>query len=123
MNALEYLDIKTIKATAAETIVELKITDNVKQPYGIVHGGINALLAETAASIAANVDLDHTSQVAVGVDVHTHHLNAINHGTLQAIATPIKRGRRVQTWQVTTLEIESGKETSFSTITTMINQL
>ncbi|AOT57204.1 PaaI family thioesterase [Weissella soli] len=123
MNVLEYLDIKTIKATTAETIVELKITDNVKQPYGIVHGGVNALLAETAASIAANVDLDHTSQVAVGVDVHSHHLKAVSHGTIQAIATPIKRGRRLQTWQVTTLEIESGQETSFSTITTMINQL
>jgi uncharacterized protein (TIGR00369 family) len=120
MNAHEYLHISEIKVTPEETILEMPITDEVKQPYGIVHGGINALLAEAAASLGANSNLDNSKEVPVGIDVNTHHIAAATKGTLRATATPIHAGRRVQTWQVETRIIETDKLTSSSTVTLLI---
>ncbi len=67
------------------------------QPMGIVHGGVHAALAETAASIAASVNV---GRMAVGIDNHTSFLRAVRDGTLDAVATPVHTGRSVQLWEV-----------------------
>lgn len=120
MNAIEYLNISTEKLTAEEVILTMPIRDEVKQPYGIVHGGINALLAESAGSFGANYGLDNTKQVPVGLDIHTHHIAQATEGTLRAIAKPIHAGRQIQTWQIDTFVVETGKHTSSSILTAMI---
>lgn len=104
MNLLQYLGIKIQTVTANQVIISINITDQIKQPFGIVHGGINATLAETAASLGANAWLTNNDrhQVATGVDINTHHLRAVKTGVLKAVATPLKLGQRIQTWQVQT---------------------
>jgi 1,4-dihydroxy-2-naphthoyl-CoA hydrolase len=78
------------------------VHDNLLQPYGIVHGGVYASLAETAASVAgatwnaARVPGGRT----VGVSNSTHFLRATREGTLTVVATPSHRGRTLQLWQV-----------------------
>jgi 1,4-dihydroxy-2-naphthoyl-CoA hydrolase len=80
----------------------VKVHDNLLQPYGIVHGGVYASLAETAASIGgatwnrARVPGGRT----VGVSNSTHFLRATREGTLSVLATPQHRGRTLQLWQV-----------------------
>ena len=120
MDALQFLNVENKLVTAEKTIIQLPITDQIKQPYGIVHGGINAFLAETAASLGANASLTNPNQIPVGVDIHTHHLNAATTGTLLAIATPIKLCHRIQTWTVDTIIAETKQQTSTSTVTIMI---
>ena len=104
MNLLQYLGIKIQTVTSNQVIISINVTDQIKQPFGIVHGGINAILAETAASLGANAWLTNNDrhQVATGVDINTHHLRAVKTGVLKAVATPLKLGRRIQTWQVQT---------------------
>ena len=104
MNLLQYLGIKIQTVTVNQVIISINVTDQIKQPFGIVHGGINATLAETAASLGANAWLTNNDrhQVATGVDINTHHLRAVKTGVLKAVATPLKLGRRIQTWQVQT---------------------
>lgn len=114
MSIIELFHMKTTHLDKNRVIIELPITDNTKQPYGLVHGGINALLAETAASLGANANLP-SDKIAVGVDIQTHHLRPVTDGSLIATATPIKIGRTLQIWQVTTTN--DAHETSFSTIT------
>ena len=41
MNAIEYLNISIEKMTAEEVILTMPIRDEIKQPYGIVHGTVN----------------------------------------------------------------------------------
>ena len=110
MNAIEYLNISVEEMTAEEVILTMPIRDEIKQPYGIVHGGMNALLAETAGSFGANI----------GLDIHTHHIAQATEGTLRAIATPIHAGRQIQTWRIDTYVMETNKLTSSSTFTAMI---
>ncbi|HJE98312.1 PaaI family thioesterase [Ligilactobacillus acidipiscis] len=93
------LGIKVVSLSSNESIISLEISDEIKQPYGIVHGGINAVLAETAASMAGAKNVPEGSTV-VGVDLTTHHLQAEKKGTLLAKATPLHVGSNLQTWQV-----------------------
>lgn len=104
MNLLQYLGIKIQTVTANQVIISINVTDQIKQPFGIVHGGINATLSETAASLGANAWLTNNDrhQVATGIDINTHHLRTVKTGVLKAVATPLKLGRRIQTWQVQT---------------------
>lgn len=69
------------------------------QPFGIVHGGVYCTLAETAASIAGAAWLGDRGQV-VGVANHTNFLRAVREGRIEAVATPIHRGRSSQLWLV-----------------------
>jgi 1,4-dihydroxy-2-naphthoyl-CoA hydrolase len=83
------------------------------QPYGIVHGGVYASLAESVASLAgatwnlARVPA-HVQSRTVGVSNATSFLRAVREGTLTIIATPLHRGRTLQLWQVLITD-ESGR--------------
>ncbi|MTV82748.1 PaaI family thioesterase [Secundilactobacillus folii] len=102
MNLSELLHIKSEQITQTKIIISLEVTDAVKQPYGIMHGGINAVLAETAASLGANENLPD-DRVAVGVDITTHHLRPVSHGKLVTTATPVHIGNTLQTWYTETV--------------------
>ncbi|WP_057788792.1 PaaI family thioesterase [Weissella minor] len=117
MNTLELFDISTVSASSELVILTMPITDKTKQPYGILHGGISAMFAETAASIGANAALTEPGRVAVGVDLQIHHLNAATSGQLQAKATPLHIGNRIQTWQVAITEVNAAKDIAFATVT------
>ncbi|KRL05911.1 PaaI family thioesterase [Liquorilactobacillus oeni] len=116
MNLLDTLNIKTETVSAQKTILVLNVSDKIKQPFGFVHGGINAVLAETAASMGANTLAD-TNQAAFGLSITTNHLLPVSSGTLKAIAHPIHIGKRIQVWQVKIIQYPSTKVTSVSTVT------
>lgn len=111
---MQTLGIKIISVKSDQSIISLEISEGIKQPYGLVHGGINAVLAETAASLAGEQNVPAGSHVA-GVALTTHHLRPAKMGTLRATATPLHIGRNIQTWQV---EVKNGEVlTSVSEVT------
>ena len=116
MNIIELLGLKTTLLSAEKTIVEVRVSEKLMQPYGIVHGGINALLAETAASLGANECLPD-NLVPVGVSIHTNHLKAVTQGILVATATPVNIGHSLQVWSVSIHEKSTDMLTSTSTVT------
>lgn len=116
MNIIELLGLKTTVLSAKKTVVTVTVSEQLLQPYGLVHGGINALLAETAASQGANAALPD-GQVAVGVGIETHHLAPVTRGELVATATPITVGHRIQVWSVSIHESQTNTLTSTSTVT------
>ncbi|MCT4404133.1 PaaI family thioesterase [Leuconostoc falkenbergense] len=120
MNIIELLGLKTTLLAAEKTIVEVDVTDKLMQPFGIVHGGINALLAETAASLGAN-EANDDSQIPVGVDIQVAHLKAVSQGHLIATATPLSAGRTLQVWNVKIRESIKNELTSTATVT-LINK-
>lgn len=94
---LEYLEMTPDGGRA-----RLEITDKVKQPWGIVHGGVYCAIVESLASISGHVWLaEHGGGTVVGVNNNTDFLRAIKSGTVTAVSTPIHRGRRQQLWLIT----------------------
>ena len=57
------------------------------QPYGLLHGGANVVLAETLGSVAASLTLDLEKQICVGLEINANHLKGVSEGWVTATAT------------------------------------
>ena len=77
-----------------------EITDNVRQPYGIVHGGAYAAAAESLASAATFVAVRDQGMLAMGQSNHTSFLRPVSEGTIHANGTARHRGRTSWVWEV-----------------------
>jgi 1,4-dihydroxy-2-naphthoyl-CoA hydrolase len=99
MGLVKLLGIRVEAASGDRVVLRCPVTADLHQPYGLVHGGVYATLAETAASIAAALWFGDRGRV-VGVSNSTDFLRAVRGGALRAEATPLARGRTTQLWQV-----------------------
>lgn len=77
------------------------VVDHLKQPYGIVHGGVYCSVVESLASVAAAAwAVGHGFFGAVGVSNSTDFLRSVRGGRILGHATPVHRGRTQQLWSV-----------------------
>lgn len=77
----------------------MPVDGRTTQPYGLLHGGASATLAETLASISATLALEE-NQVAVGVEINASHIRQVRSGVVTGVARPLHIGRRIHLWQV-----------------------
>ena len=77
-----------------------KVTDTVRQPFGVVHGGAYAAMAETLASATTCVAVHADGDIAVGQSNHTSFLRPTADGTVHAQARRRHRGRTSWVWEV-----------------------
>ena len=96
---IRHLGIRFEEASGDRVVLACPVTPALFQPYGLVHGGVHAALAETAASVGGALWFGDQGKV-VGVSNHTDFLRAVTDGRLRAEATPLARGRTTQLWQV-----------------------
>jgi uncharacterized protein (TIGR00369 family) len=84
-----------------ETVVaHVAVRDEIKQPLGLVHGGIYASIAESIASIATALAVMGDGNVATGMSNQTSFLRPITAGTIHATARRLHRGRTTWVWDV-----------------------
>ncbi|VAW35872.1 hypothetical protein MNBD_GAMMA01-1189 [hydrothermal vent metagenome] len=102
----DMLDIKIVGRGVNWLLAEMPIAAKHKQPFGIVHGGATAALAETVASVAGWLCVDVKTQAAVGLELNINHLRAVTRGVLTAKATAIHIGRLTQVWQIDIYNLE-----------------
>lgn len=93
-----------------------EVTDRVRQPFGIVHGGAYAALAETLASYGTYAHVAESGQVAMGMSNNTTFLRPVSAGTVHAVAVPIHRGSTTWVWDVTFTD-DDGKSCAASRVT------
>ena len=86
------------------------------QPYGVVHGGANVVLAETLGSIAGAHVIDFATTKCLGQEVSASHLRPVSSGLVTGTARPIHLGRRSHIWEIR-LEDDRGKLTCLSKLT------
>jgi uncharacterized protein (TIGR00369 family) len=79
--------------------MRVPVTERVHQPYGILHGGVSALLAESAASYGGALAAPPGHHI-VGIELNASHLRPMRDGVLTAVATPIRTGKTVQVWDI-----------------------
>ncbi len=102
------IGIELIVLTADRVVGTMPVDDRTRQPFGILHGGASAALAETVASIGAFLNIDADTQAAVGLELNANHLRAKTDGVVTATATPLHRGRRTHVWDIR-IEDERGR--------------
>jgi 1,4-dihydroxy-2-naphthoyl-CoA hydrolase len=90
-------------------VLRLPITEKVRQPYGLLHGGISLFLIETAASSHAAYGIDLTVVQPVGIEVNASHLRSATEGTVRAVARVVRRGRTHTVHEVDVILEETGE--------------
>mgnify|MGYP005680803743 FL=1 len=70
------------------------------QPYGVVHGGANVVLAETLGSTAGAYVIDQSRFMCLGQDVSATHLRPVSSGLVTGTARPVHLGKRSHVWQM-----------------------
>ncbi len=93
------LDIEVTEVSPDRVVVRVPVTDKVHQPYGILHGGVSALIAESAASIGGAAAAG-PGKIVVGTELNCSHLRSMSSGVLTATATPLRLGRTVHVWGI-----------------------
>lgn len=86
-----------------------------RQPYGILHGGVSVVLAETLGSCGAAYSCPPGYR-AVGLDINANHLRSTTSGWVTGVARPLHIGRTTQVWQIE-LSNERGQLTCVSRLT------
>jgi 1,4-dihydroxy-2-naphthoyl-CoA hydrolase len=92
---LEILDLNPDGARA-----RVQVRDDLKQPFGLVHGGVFAAIAESLSSIATVVAVRDQGRIAMGLSNQTSFLRPITEGTIHASAVAKHRGRTTWVWEV-----------------------
>jgi uncharacterized protein (TIGR00369 family) len=85
------------------------------QPYGLLHGGVALVLAETLGSCGAAFAAPEGHRT-VGLDINANHLRGATSGWVTGITRPVHIGRSTQVWQID-LSNEAGELTCVSRIT------
>ena len=83
-----------------EVTASVPVSDRVKQPMGLVHGGLYASMAESLASMATAMAVAEDGKQAMGLSNATSFLRPITEGTVHATARRIHRGRTTWLWDV-----------------------
>ena len=110
----------TIDEITENTLIgSMPVDATTHQPFGILHGGANCVLAETLGSIASNLICDATTHHAVGLSIHTSHIKAVRNGRVKGIAQPTHLGKTTHVWTIKTFN-ESDQLTSETKLTMMI---
>jgi uncharacterized protein (TIGR00369 family) len=86
------------EASAERVVGTMPVAGNT-QPYGLLHGGASAVLAETLGSVGAALAAPE-GRLPVGVDLNATHHRAVRSGLVTGVATPLHTGRTLSSWQV-----------------------
>ncbi|HKF79428.1 MAG TPA: PaaI family thioesterase [Thermoleophilaceae bacterium] len=98
MNAA--IGFEQLEAEVGRARGRFEITDNVRQPHGIVHGGAYAAAAESLASAATYEAVSKEGMLAMGQSNHTSFLRPVFEGTIHAEGIARHRGRTSWVWEV-----------------------
>ena len=79
---------------------KVPVRPELLQPFGLVHGGVYAAIAETLASIGTFVAVQDQGMQAMGLSNNTNFMRPVLTGTIHATAKPIHRGRTTWLWDV-----------------------
>lgn len=110
------MGIAVTHCSASQVVATMPVAGNT-QPFGLLHGGASAVLAESVGSLAALQRCTPTT-CAVGVDLNITHHHPVTSGTVTATATVLHAGTRTATYEVT-ITNDAGKRVASARLTCM----
>jgi uncharacterized protein (TIGR00369 family) len=116
--AAEHLGIEFLEIGEKTISARLPVDHRTRQPFGVIHGGVNVVLAETLGSCAAY----HASAVGfhcVGLDINANHIASVKTGYVTGVTYPLHVGGSTHVWAID-LKDDNGKLTCVSRLTVAI---
>ena len=114
-SAVSHLGIEFLEVGDDFITARVPVDARTCQPFGLLHGGVSVVLAETLGSCAANFACP-PGYKAVGLDINANHLRGVSSGWVTGTTRPVHIGRTTQVWQID-LRNEAGELTCASRIT------
>lgn len=97
---METLEIEFTDVSDDSITAKMPVNSRVYQPYGILHGGATAALAETVGSCASAFFIDRETKIVKGLELSINHLKSVKEGYVYGIAKPIHKGRTTHLWEI-----------------------
>ena len=116
--AVSHLGIEFLEVGDDWLSARVPVNRHTCQPYGLLHGGVSVVLAETLGSCGAAFSCPPGYR-AVGLDINANHLRGVSSGWVTGTARSVHRGRTTHVWQIE-LRDEAGNMTCISRITMAI---
>jgi len=91
----ERMGMEWLETTPERVVAKIPVAGNT-QPFGLLHGGASAVLAESVGSVLANL-LAGPERIAVGIELSCSHHRSAREGWVTAVATPLAVGRTLVT--------------------------
>ena len=113
--AVAHLGIEFLEVGDDFIRARVPVDARTRQPYGLLHGGVSVVLAETLGSCGA-VYACPEGWRAVGLDINANHLRAATRGWVTGTARPVHIGRTTQVWQID-MHNDAGELTCVSRLT------
>ncbi len=114
----EHLGIEFVEVGDDYIVGRVPVDERTRQPYGLLHGGVSVVLAETLGSCGAAFSCPPGYR-AVGLDINANHLRGVSSGWVTGTARSVHRGRTTHVWRIE-LRDEAGNMTCISRITMAI---
>ena len=101
---METLDIEYVALGDDFLTAKMPVNSKVHQPYGQLHGGATAALAESVGSAASNFFIDSKNQFINGIQLSINHIKSKREGIVFATAKNIHKGKTTHLWEVTIVD-------------------
>jgi 1,4-dihydroxy-2-naphthoyl-CoA hydrolase len=111
------LGIELVEAAKDRVVATMPVKGN-RQPYGLLHGGANAALAEMLGSVAAALNAGPT-RAAVGVELSCTHHRAATDGLVTGVCTPLHVGYTMSTFEIV-ISDDQGRRTCTARLTCVL---
>lgn len=98
----------------------MPVDHRTHQPYGLLHGGASAVLAETLGSVASAMVIDHEKFISVGIEINANHVRGVRSGTVTGTCTPIHIGASTHVWDIRIHDDANNKLVCVSRLTVSI---
>lgn len=116
--AAEHLGIEFLEVGENTLTARLSVDHRTRQPFGVLHGGVNVVLAETLGSCAAYHACPEGFH-CVGLDINANHMASVKAGFVTGTTYPLHVGGSTHVWAID-LKDDTGKLTCVSRLTVAI---
>ncbi len=96
----EALAIEFIEIGHDYLVATMPVDNRTKQPFGILHGGANVVLAETLGSVASLFVVNRELFIGVGIEINANHIKAVSSGKVKAICKPLNIAGKNHIWDI-----------------------
>lgn len=96
----QHLDIVFTEVGNDYLVATMPVDNRTKQPFGLLHGGANVVLAETLGSVASLLVVNQELFIGVGIEINANHLKAVLSGRVKGICKPIHIAGKNHVWEI-----------------------
>jgi acyl-CoA thioesterase len=92
----QLIGMKLVDLKVDEAVIKVAMRDDLRQPSGVLHGGVTATLIDTAMAFAVRTRLGQTEATAT-IDLTVHYLRPHVEGVVTCTARIVRAGKRIFT--------------------------